>query len=128
MAQDAATAARYLAPDATIVFTGRRRFSWVEEIAAFNNRCYAWVKKLVQRNDVCSSERGFVIYNIGTLFGAWPDGTPFEGNRYLDRFEVEDGLIVRMDVWNDSAERLLMAAEGKTGAGYDLLSLRPKCP
>ena len=44
---------------------------------------------------------------IGTLYGAWPDGTPFEGNRYVDRFVIRDNLIVKMDVWNDSAERLL---------------------
>ena len=35
------------------------------------------------------------------------DGTAFEGNRYVDRFTVRDGLIVSMEVWNDSAERLL---------------------
>ena len=35
------------------------------------------------------------------------DGTPFEGNRYVDRFVVRGGKIVQMDVWNDSAERLL---------------------
>ena len=37
-----------------------------------------------------------------------PDGTRFEGNRYVDRFVVRDGKIVQMDVWNDSAERILM--------------------
>ncbi|MEP3665110.1 MAG: nuclear transport factor 2 family protein, partial [Roseibium sp.] len=41
------------------------------------------------------------------LYGEWPDGSPFEGNRYIDRFEVADGKIARMDVWNDSAERIL---------------------
>ena len=47
------------------------------------------------------------VYSLGTLYGAWPDGTAFEGNRYVDRFTVRDGLIVSMEVWNDSAERLL---------------------
>jgi hypothetical protein len=23
-----------------------------------------------------------IVYNLGTLYGEWPDGTPFEGNRY----------------------------------------------
>jgi len=31
-----------------------------------------------------------------------------EGNRYVDRFVVQDGQIVKMDVWNDSAERILV--------------------
>ena len=39
--------------------------------------------------------------------GGDADGTAFEGNRYVDRFTVRDGLIVSMEVWNDSAERLL---------------------
>ncbi|EBY6508118.1 nuclear transport factor 2 family protein, partial [Salmonella enterica subsp. enterica serovar Agama] len=28
-------------------------------------------------------------------------------NRFIDRFEVRDGKITRMDVWNDSAEWIL---------------------
>ena len=34
----------------------------------------------------------------------------FAGNRYVDRFVVSRGKIVRMDVWNDSAEILLVRA------------------
>ncbi len=52
-------------------------------------------------------EDATTVYSLGTLYGAWPDGTAFEGNRYVDRFTVRDGLIVSMEVWNDSAERLL---------------------
>jgi hypothetical protein len=40
----------------------------------------------------------------------WPDGEAFEGNRYVDRYVIRHGLIVQMDVWNDSAERLLVRA------------------
>ena len=43
-------------------------------------------------------------------YGEWPDGTPFEGNRYVDRYVVRDGSIVHMEVWNDSAEWLLVRA------------------
>ena len=49
-------------------------------------------------------------YSVGTLYGEWPDGTPFDGNRYVDRYWVRDGLIVLMEVWNDSAECLLLRA------------------
>ena len=34
----------------------------------------------------------------------------FSGNRYVDRFVVRRGKIIRMDVWNDSAEILLVRA------------------
>jgi hypothetical protein len=70
------------------------------------------VKKKFERTDVCpvpgSDET--IVYQIGTLYGEWPDGTPFEGNRYVDRYVVRDGMIHQMDVWNDSAEILLLRA------------------
>ena len=47
------------------------------------------------------------VYNTGHLYGEWPDGTPFDGNRYMDIFTVRGRKIVSTDVWNDSAEILL---------------------
>jgi hypothetical protein len=61
----------------------------------------------MDRFDVVPGQDETIVYSLGTLYGEWPDGEPFEGNRYVDRFVVRDGLIVKMDVWNDSAERLL---------------------
>ena len=61
----------------------------------------------MERTDVVPGDGETIVYNLGTLYGEWPDGTPFEGNRYVDRFVVRGGKIVQMDVWNDSAERLL---------------------
>ncbi len=46
------------------------------------------------------------------LYGEWPDGTPFEGNRYVDRYVVRRGKIVQMEVWNDSAEWLCWCVRG----------------
>ena len=51
-----------------------------------------------------------IVYQTGTLYGEWLDGTPFEGNRYVDRYYVRRGEIVKMEVWNDSAEWLLVRA------------------
>ena len=107
MVPDPQTAARYIADDLAITFTGGRKYHHPRETAAFNARRYKWVKKKMERTDVVPGERETVVYNLGTLYGEWPDGTPFEGNRYVDRFVVRDGKIVQMDVWNDSAERLL---------------------
>ena len=52
-----------------------------------------------------------IVYDSRALYGEWPDGTPFDGNRYVDRFLVSRRKIVRMDVWNDSA-RILQARAG----------------
>ena len=90
-----------------ITFTGGRKYRHPRETTAFNAKRYKWVKKKMERTDVVPGDGETIVYNLGTLYGEWPDGTPFEGNRYVDRFVVRGGKIVQMDVWNDSAERLL---------------------
>ncbi|QFT68740.1 SnoaL-like domain protein [Labrenzia sp. THAF35] len=100
-------AATYVADDVTITFTGGRVFNHPSGPTGFNAKRYKWVKKKMDRFDVARGADGVVVYSVGTLYGEWPDGTAFEGNRYVDRFEVHDGKITKMDVWNDSAERIL---------------------
>jgi hypothetical protein len=107
MVPDPDTAARYMADNVQITFTGGRQFTHPRETSAFNAGRYAWVKKKMDRFDVAPSNGETVVYSVGTLYGEWPDGTAFEGNRYVDRFVVRGGKIVKMDVWNDSAERIL---------------------
>lgn len=109
MVPDPDRAARYMKPGTVITFTGGREFNHPAGPSGFNARRYRWVKKRMDRFDVCAGEGETVVYSVGTLYGEWPDGTAFEGNRYVDRFVVRDGLIVQMDVWNDSAERILTA-------------------
>ena len=108
MVPDPQTAALYIAGDLKITFTGGRKYDHPRETAAFNAKRYKWVKKKMERSDVVPGVGETIVYNLGTLYGEWPDGTPFEGNRYVDRFVVRGGKIVQMDVWNDSAERLLL--------------------
>ena len=112
MVPDPVRARTYMAPDVRITFTGGRKFDDPAGTAAFNAVRYRVVKKQFERTDVVAggTEDETVVYNIGTLYGEWPDGTPFSGNRYVDRFVVRQGKIVRMDVWNDSAEILLVRA------------------
>ncbi len=107
MKPDPDLAATYVADDVTITFTGGRVFNHPSGPTGFNAKRYKWVKKKMDRFDVARGADGVVVYSVGTLYGEWPDGTTFEGNRYVDRFEVHDGKITKMDVWNDSAERIL---------------------
>jgi hypothetical protein len=116
MIPDPASASRYTAPDMKIIFTGKRSMRAPAECTKFNASRYKWVKKSIERTDVVipsaeEAARGdTMVYSIGTLYGQWPDGTPFEGNRYVDRYVVTHGLITQMDVWNDSAEWMLVRA------------------
>ena len=112
MIPDPVAARAFVSPALRIRFTGGREMQDPTECSAFNATRYAWVKKRFEQTDVVqgATDHGATVYNIGTLYGAWPDGTPFEGNRYVDRYVVRDGLIVQMDVWNDSAEWMLVRA------------------
>jgi hypothetical protein len=107
MVPDPEKAATYVADTVVITFTGGRVFNHPSGPTGFNAMRYKWVKKRMDTFDVAKGANGTVVYSVGTLYGEWPDGTPFEGNRYVDRFEVRNGKIVKMDVWNDSAERIL---------------------
>ena len=109
MIPDPEGAAAYLSDDFKMTFTGGRKFGGPADSAAFNAKRYAWVKKRFLRTDAAlDAESGDVlVFNTGHLYGEWPDGTPFDGNRYIDIFTVRDGKIVSTDVWNDSAEILL---------------------
>ena len=109
MIPDPDGAKRHVAEDFALTFTGGRRFAGPDESAAFNARRYKWVKKRFLRTEAALDQAtGDVhVYNTGHLYGEWPDGTPFDGNRYIDCFVVRDGKIIRTDVWNDSAEILL---------------------
>ena len=108
MVPDPETAGTFMTADVAITFTGGRAFKHPRETTAFNAMRYKWVKKKMERTDVAPGDGETVVYNNGTLYGEWHDGTPFEGNRYVDRFVVRGGKIVQMDVWNDSAERILV--------------------
>jgi hypothetical protein len=112
MIPDPAGARAFVAPELEIHFTGDRLMHDPSECSAFNASRYKWVRKRFERTDVVSgaSAQGAIVYNIGTLYGEWPDGAPFEGNRYVDRYVVRQGKIIKMEVWNDSAERMLLRA------------------
>lgn len=107
MAPDPVRAAKHVAPGFICRFTGGRVFDTPSGPTSFNAARYQWVKKRIERYDVVSGETETIVYSLGYLYGAWPDGTPFDNNRYVDRFTVRDGLIVDTDVWNDSAEWIL---------------------
>ncbi|MGM4931545.1 nuclear transport factor 2 family protein [Tardiphaga sp. 619_E2_N8_5] len=108
MVPDPETAGTLMSADVAITFTGGRKFKHPRDATAFNAMRYKWVKKKMERTDASPGNGETIVYNTGTLFGEWHDGTPFEGNRYVDRFVVRGGKIVKMDVWNDSAERILI--------------------
>lgn len=110
MIPEPVAARRFTAPELRIRFTGGRAMQDPAECTAFNVSRYRWVRKKVERTETVAggNNEECVVYSLGTLYGEWPDGGAFEGNRYVDRYVVRQGLITEMDVWNDSAEWLLV--------------------
>jgi len=99
-ARDLSAARALLAPGFSMTFPGPVTMHRLEELIAWAAPRYRFVKKSYERFDAVQG----LVYCFGTLSGEWPDGTPFAGIRFIDRFELEGGLITRQDVWNDIAE------------------------
>lgn len=98
-----ADANAYLAPGCAMLFPGGVVFTDCRELPKRANATYRWVKKAFARVDEFEAADGTVVYNHGTLYGEWADGTPFADVRYIDRFLIRDGRIVDQQVWNDLA-------------------------
>jgi phenylpyruvate tautomerase PptA (4-oxalocrotonate tautomerase family) len=105
---DAAQA--FLAPDFSMHFPGSGPMHRLEELLQWSRQRYRSVGKVFATFDEVWSGEGAVVYCTGTLYGVWLDGSAFDGVRFVDRFEIRDGLIQRQDVWNDLA--LVMPAQG----------------
>lgn len=103
-ARDLPAAQAMLAEGFEMVFPGTAPMTRLDDLVAWAAPRYRFVTKTYDAGEAFQGEGAAVVYTRGTLSGAWPDGTPFEGIRFVDRFEVTQGRISRQDVWNDIAE------------------------
>jgi hypothetical protein len=98
-------AQRFLDQMAVLTFPGNVQFHTLDEVATWASRHYRRIEKLVEHWDVIvRSVDEATVYCGGVLDGEDRDGDSFEGIRFLDRFQIQHGRIVRQDVWNDLAE------------------------
>ena len=102
--RDLDAAARHLAPGFAMHFPGTATLHRLQDLLPWAAARYRRVAKTYTQIDQCWGDGNTVVYCAGTLHGEWLDGALFEGVRFIDRFEVADGLIYRQDVWNDLAE------------------------
>jgi 4-oxalocrotonate tautomerase family enzyme len=103
-ARDLQSAQAVLAPGFEMHFPGAPVMHGLEELIAWARPRYRFVRKTIDRVESLQAGAVSVVFVIGTLAGEWPDGAAFSGIRFIDRFEIEDGLLTRQDVWNDLAE------------------------
>jgi hypothetical protein len=104
-ARDIERASAMLDHGFSMTFPGSAPMHRLEELVVWAQGRYRFVKKSYEAFEELAGDGGrAVVYCRGTLSGQWPDGTGFEGIRFIDRFEVVDARIVRQDVWNDIGE------------------------
>mgnify|MGYP006193336603 CR=1 FL=1 len=103
-ARDLPAAQQMLAPGFEMRFPGAAPMSRLEQLVEWGRGRYQRVGKTYERFDESWGDEATVVHCSGTLHGVWLDGSAFEGIRFIDRFEIVDGLITRQDVWNDLAE------------------------
>ena len=94
----------FLAHDFTMTFPGGARFGSLDDLLAWSKDRYKSITKTIGGVHEVPEEEGAVVYCMGTLAGEWPDGSPFSGIRFIDRFTVRDGKLADQQVWNDLAE------------------------
>ena len=96
-----------LAPDAEMIFPGGINFSQLEELADWAGTRYRSVRKKIERIDEVDTDDGTAVFVQGTLYGEWLDGSPFQDIRFADWLLIQNGKIVRQNVWNDISEFLV---------------------
>lgn len=107
-ARDLPRAESMLGTGFAMTFPGGIRMSSLPDLIEWARPRYRFVRKTYERFDAL----GPLVYCFGTLSGEWPDGTAFEGIRFIDRFELAGGKIIRQDVWNDMGEARLAQEAG----------------
>ncbi len=109
-ARELAKAREFLAPDFVMHFPGSGPMTQLEQMMDWARGRYQSIRKVYERFEECWGDGVTTVFCTGTLQGAWPDGSAFEGIRFIDRFEVQSGQLRRQDVWNDMAEMRAKAA------------------
>lgn len=96
-------AQNFLGPDFVMTFPGSGEMTSLGQVVEWSRGRYRFVSKTLASVNVAYELDKTLVFVDGTLSGEWPDGTTFEGIRFIDRFEIRDDRLTRQDVWNDLA-------------------------
>ncbi|WP_386082150.1 nuclear transport factor 2 family protein [Vreelandella sp. F11] len=107
-ARDLTNAEQYLAAGIVMQFPGSPPMQRLSEVVEWAQNRYRRVNKTLHAVDLCNypsqcAGSVIVVFCHGELTVEWLDGTTSTCVRFIDRFELTDGLITRQDVWNDLA-------------------------
>lgn len=102
--RDLEKAETMLAEGFQMIFPGAAPMHKLSELVDWARPRYHFIKKKYTGFDAMPGGSGQIVYARGKLEGEWNDGTSFGGIRFIDRFDLKDGKILRQDVWNDLGE------------------------
>lgn len=104
MAQaDMALAQSFLSSDFCVCLPGSMFMHSLQEFSRWTQQRFINIQKHCAQLEESWHGDNTVVFCHGILQGSWLTGEAFEGIRFIDRFEVKDGLITRQDVWTDLA-------------------------
>ena len=102
--RDLPKAKSFLADEFAMTFPGNAKPADLEGLVQWAKGRYQFVKKNYESFDTSFKADHAVVHCHGTLYGQWLDGREFADIRFIDRFEIRHGRLVRQQVWNDMAE------------------------
>ncbi len=102
--RDLATARSHLHPEFRMCFPGGQVMKSLSDLISWAQHRYSSIAKHYDQFEESWQGDTTVVFCHGTLHGTWLNGQTFKDIRFIDRMEVQDGLIKRQDVWNDLAE------------------------
>jgi phenylpyruvate tautomerase PptA (4-oxalocrotonate tautomerase family) len=102
--RDLQKAQTFLHPEFRMCFPGGVLMQSLQEMTIWAQQRYTRIAKQYDQLEESWQGDATVVFCHGTLQGTWLNGQTFEGIRFIDRMLVQDGLIMRQDVWNDLAE------------------------
>lgn len=102
--RDLATAGALLADGFEMHFPNTPAMTQLDELIAWAKPRYQQVHKTYSGIEAFQGVDCAVVFARGMLNGVWPDGSAFDGVRFIDRFEISDGKIRLQEVWNDMGE------------------------
>lgn len=117
-ATDVEAAQAQVGPGARFVFPGGVATASLDDVVRFIGERYRSIAKKVERFDRIEMDGDDIVFCTGTLSGAWEDGIPFDGVRFVDRFVLRGGRIILHEIWNDAGEARARRPVGP-GSGGD---------
>ena len=102
--RDFAAMEQVMAPNFKMTVSGGQVFTHPRDFAANSGKRQKSARKTTDRYDEIPNANGAVVFAIGSMAGEWNDGSTYSNVRYIDRFEIQNGKIVDMNVWSDMAE------------------------